>query len=169
MKPQDVLVLLKILTWKGNDRTVARIALSIGMSISETHAAIKRCERSGLISTMTRKPVRSALEEFLIHGLKYCFPAEMGTQDRGMPTAHSAPPLSNMLQSDQDIYVWADPNGNARGITVKPLYRSVPLAASQDQELYEYLSLVDAVRIGRAREKTIAEDMLAEKIRKQDS
>ena len=86
-----------------------------------------------------------------------------------MPTAHSAPPLSNMLQSDQDIYVWADPNGNARGITVKPLYRSVPLAASQDQELYEYLSLVDAVRIGRAREKTIAEDMLAEKIRKQDS
>ena len=161
-------MLIKLFTWKENSYTVAKIAMSVGMSISETHAAIKRCEKSGLFSPMTKKPIIPALEEFLIHGLKYCFPAEIGTQDRGLPTAHSAPILSNVIHSKDDMYVWSFPEGSIRGLTVKPLYRSVPLAASRDPLLYDFLALIDAIRLGRIREKKLAGDMLIKLLRNRE-
>ena len=90
MKPQDILVILKINNEQKKQWTIAMIAESIGMSTSETHAAIKSCKQSGLFSEVTQKPILSGLEEFLIHGIKYSFPAEIGMPERGMPTAHSA-------------------------------------------------------------------------------
>ncbi len=143
-----------------------QIALSIGLSPSETNAAIRRLEKSGLFSSMTGKPVRSAMEEFLIHGVKYCFPATLGTIDRGIPTSHSALPLSNQLiGGDDQIYVWPYADGNVKGVSIDPLYKSVPKAALQDQNLYECLALIDALRIGKAREKNLATDLLIERIK----
>ncbi len=51
-----------------------------------------------------------------------------------------------------------DPFGkrNVRGHSILPLYPSVPEAALKDEKLYELLALVDALRIGRAREKELA-------------
>ena len=43
-----------------------------------------------------------------------------------------------------------------RGQGIAPLYESVPLAAAKDQQLYELLALVDALRVGRARERALA-------------
>jgi len=170
MKPQDVIVLLKLHLWRDLEWTQPKVAQAIGLSQSETSAAIKRCEKSGLYSPVTRKPIRAALEEFLIHAVKYCFPAEIGTPDRGMPTAHSAEPLAGMLAGGlQDIFVWPYVKGKVRGVSVEPLYRSVPMAASADPELYKYLVLIDAIRIGRAREKSLAEKLLIEQIRRRDS
>jgi hypothetical protein len=40
---------------------------------------------------------------------------------------------------------------------VQPLDRSVPQAARRDPALYDLLALVDALRIGRARERGLAE------------
>lgn len=54
MKPQDIFIIIKILLWKENKWSVARIAESVGMSEAETHAAIKRCEKSGLFSPATK-------------------------------------------------------------------------------------------------------------------
>jgi len=160
MKPQDILIILKILLWEDNQWSIDRIAKSVGLSASETHAAIKRCEKSGLYSTVTRKPVRSSLEEFIIHGLKYAFPVEPGPLERGMLTAHSAPPLSDIIAN-----VWPYEEGNARGIKISPLYPSVPFACKTDSELYQYLALIDSLRIGRARERKLAEEIFIKKLR----
>lgn len=160
MKPQDILIILKILILKGSKWSVAHLAQSVGMSASETHAAIKRCEISGIYSPLTRLPIRSALEEFIIHGVKYAFPAEQGPLDRGMPTAHSAPPLSSLIAGEEEIYVWPYKNGTVRGISISPLYSSVPFACEKDNELYAYLTLIDAIRIGRAREKKLAQELI---------
>ncbi len=166
MKPQDILVLLKLFLWKEEDWSIAKIADSIGISHSETHAAIKRSILAGLFDELTRRPRRAALEEFLIHGLKYTFPAEFGTLVRGMPTAHSGPPLDHLIVSAvEDVFVWPYEFGKARGISVKPLYRSVVVAAEKDIELYEYLVLIDGLRVGRVREQKIATDELISRIR----
>ena len=37
-----------------------------------------------------------------------------------------------------------------------PLYPTVPEAALRDEKLYELLALVDALRVGRVREREIA-------------
>jgi hypothetical protein len=47
-----------------------------------------------------------------------------------------------------------------RGESFKPLYRDAPAAAREDPRLYECLSLFDALRGGRARERTIATEHL---------
>jgi hypothetical protein len=44
------------------------------------------------------------------------------------------------------------------------LYRTVPFAASRDRALYELLAIADALRDGRARERTIAEKELRERL-----
>jgi hypothetical protein len=81
---------------------------------------------------------------------------------RGMPTAHSAPPLSGHLTDDGPALVWPFPEGQARGMAVDPLCKHVLAAAERDRAFYEMLALVDALRIGRARERALAEEHLRE-------
>ena len=42
------------------------------------------------------------------------------------------------------------------GQAVTPLYRTVTFAIKGDEKLYSYLALVDAIRIGSAREMRVA-------------
>ena len=90
MKPQDIVVLLK-LSVPGGDPTYAGIAQAVGMSSSEVHSAVRRAEKSGLLNPETRRPIRRALLEFIIHGLKYVFPAERGGLTRGLPNPAGRP------------------------------------------------------------------------------
>jgi len=43
-----------------------------------------------------------------------------------------------------------------RGYEFSPLYKSAPAAAMRDKDLYAMLSLLDAIRDGRARERELA-------------
>jgi len=127
------------------------------VSPSEVHAAVRRATQAGLLHEETRAVNRTALLEFLVHAVKYVFPPERGGISRGLPTAHSAPPLRQRFRATSEMpTVWADPEGTVRGETLEPLYPSVPQAARSDGELYEWLALVDAVRAGRARERELA-------------
>jgi DNA-binding Lrp family transcriptional regulator len=162
LKPQDILVLLKLAL---RDARISYVELGreLGISPSEAHAAIRRARKAGLLNISTFRPNREALLEFLIHGLKYVFPAERGASTRGIPTGFSAPPLKQHFVreplvgvSHRPIPVWPDPEGEARGEELKPLYKSVPKAARSDPELYELLVLVDAIRSGGAREQRLA-------------
>jgi hypothetical protein len=110
---------------------------------------------------MNQKPNLIAMEEFLIHGVKYAFPATRGGLTRGMPTSYAAEPLSRLIKAGSEpVPVWADPNGTTRGISLVPLYKTVPEAARRDSLLYERLALIDAIRDGRARERNLAEKEL---------
>jgi hypothetical protein len=156
LKPQDAMVLLK-LVGAGGEWTYPSLAESLGMSASEVHAAVGRSKRAGLYNEGLRAPNRKALVEFLVHGLRYVFPAERGALTRGVPTAHAAPPLKAQMMADgEPPPVWPDAEGTVRGEAMRPLYRSAPGAARRDPALYELLALVDAVRGGRARERKLA-------------
>ncbi len=156
LKPQDVVVLLKLASappgWN-----YATIAAELGMSASEVHTGVARSKVSGLYDEHTRGPNRPALLEFLVHGLRYAFPAERGPMTRGVPTAHAAAPLLDTIVADgAPVSVWPDAEGTVRGESLRPLYRSVPGAARRDPALYALLALVDVVRAGRAPERKLA-------------
>ena len=115
---------------------------------------------------MLDRPNVSALEEFLIHGLKYAFPAERGGMTRGLPTSYAAEPLKHLISPGAEpIPVWPHSEGKSRGIALAPLYKSVPIAAMNDPLLYEQLALVDAIRDGRARERKLAEEEISKRLR----
>jgi len=165
LKEQDVLVLLKLLVRDDGSFTYPGLARALGMSASEVHAAVKRSAAAGLFNPHTRTTNRAALLEFLVHGLRYVFVPERAGMTRGIPTAHAAPPLVSMLAPTADPPpVWPDPEGTVRGEGFSPLYKSVPEAARNDEQLYELLALVDAIRAGRSRERGLAETMLAERL-----
>ena len=93
------------------------------------------------------------MQEFLFYGLKYVFPGELGKEVRGIPTVFSASPLLEKgISPKKEMIVWPYEFGKARGQSLKPLYRSIPKAVEVDPKLYEFLVLLDGIRIGRTRE-----------------
>jgi len=165
IKPQDILVLLKLCLWQEREWRHLDLASELGLSQTEVSFSLERCRASGFIDEAKKRVNRSALVEFLLHGLKYVYPIQPGALCRGVPTAHSAPPLSKRIVSDEhDQYVWPCGEGKMRGQAIEPLYESVPFAAGRDPELHELLALVDALRAGRARERAIAADELEKRI-----
>jgi hypothetical protein len=157
LKPQDIVILLKIIALKGSEWSYPSLAHDLSMSVSEVHSGIKRAGNARLIDLERRIPLISAFEEFLIHGVKYAFPPTRGGLVRGMPTGYAAPPLMDLIiQPNEPPPVWPFVKGTVRGQEFNPLYKSVPMAASRDNSLYELLTLVDAIRDGRSREKNLA-------------
>lgn len=151
LKPQDVCVLLKIALLHRGPWSYGQLSLELGMSASEVHAGVKRAAHASLIRLDDGwgAPEVNALEEFLVHGLKYAFSPVRGGLTRGVPTAHAAPPLRGLFPAPPGPpLVWPDADGNVEGFGFSPLYKSVPFAAKRDPRLYELLALVDALRAG---------------------
>jgi hypothetical protein len=170
LKPQDILILLKVLSIAGEKWSYASLARDLCMSTSEIHAGIKRSCAARLMDSPQGRPIKKALEEFLVHGVKYAFPPARGALTRGIPTGYAAPPLKDIIsQPDEAPPVWPDPDGDTRGYEFSPLYKSVPAAARKDKTLYELLALVDALRDGKAREKDIAIKELKQRLAGRDS
>jgi hypothetical protein len=165
LKPQDIVILLKLVTFGNRPWSYSALALELGMSPSEVHSGIKRAAAARLFDSQRNVPVIRSLQEFLVHGVKYAYPPDRGQLTRGIPTSYAAPPLNSLIvQSDEPPPVWADPDGTVRGYDFTPLYRSVPNAAVRDQNLYELLALVDAIRDGRVRERELAVKLLTERL-----
>jgi hypothetical protein len=168
LKPQDVVVCLKVQASKGRDWTYRSLGKELAMSHSEVHEALKRAADAGIYSKKSRAVL---WEEFLrmLKGLRYIFYVKPGRLVRGIPTAHSGPPLSDEIQSGtEDVYVWADPEGEVRGQEIEPLYPSVPRAVKNDQKLYEWLNLVEAIRVGRPREQMLAMEICKNRFNKSE-
>jgi hypothetical protein len=164
--PQDVVVLAKLVSTGGTRPVIAQLASDLFLSPSQVHASLKRLERAHLADAESGRPTLRAVEEFLVHAVKYVFPAQRGDTTRGLATAYAAPPLNAQIVGSSDPPpVWPDPEGEVRGVGFEPLCKSVPKAARRDRVLYELLALVDALRDGRARERRIAARELSTRLR----
>lgn len=170
LKPQDIVVLLKLIGLN-KDWSYRSLAHELFMSAGEVHNALSRATQAQLFDADRKCPRIQALEEFLIHGVKYAYPAERGSLTRGTLTAYAAPPLNRIISGSDNEQppVWPDPEGSARGYKLQPLYDSVPKAAKLDKALYELLALVDAIRDGRARERNLATEHLHKRLRGRDA
>jgi hypothetical protein len=154
----DVVLAIRLLKPAG---TLAELADELRVVPSQVHASVKRLEIAGLVRPGTRSTNRHALQEFIEHGIRYAFPAQAGRPARGIPTAHSAPLLAEHIDS-ADAFVWPAANvpGCVSGLSITPLYTNAPALAKSSPEMYRAVSLVDAFRVGGARERAIALQLL---------
>jgi hypothetical protein len=167
MQGQDVALLLKLAIQNGPQVPSKNLAESLFISPSEVSKALKRCADSGLLhlSSGEKRVNRSALMEFLAHGLKYVFPPAKGPLVRGVPTAAAAEPLkSRLLEDGEPPAVWPYAAGKVRGMSLAPLYKGAPKAALLDPKFYSVLALCDAIRSGRTRERNLAVELLGKEI-----
>ena len=164
MRPQDVVILLKVATYGDNDWYMKDIANDLLISPSEVSESLNRSVLAGLISNNKKRLMKSALYDFIVYGLKYVYPAKAGSLVRGIKTSHCAPPLSDEILSDE-ICVWPYVEGDIRGFAIEPLHPNVPKACLKDSRLYELLALVDAIRIGSKREYNFAINELKRRLK----
>ncbi len=154
----------------GSLYSMRALADSTGISKSEVSLALQRCYEVGLakpdrVSSLPRVNA-GALSEFIIHGLRYVFPVRPAELTRGVPTAWAAPALQGLLVSAEATPpVWPDARGAVKGQSIAPLFKTVCSAIAQDARLYALLALVDAIRIGQARERNIAGERLVAMLR----
>lgn len=163
MKPQDIVVLAKLIALDDPNYIQIVLAEMLYMSQSEISSSISRSSYAGLLINKGKEVNRKLFFDFIKYGLAVVFPQHPGPIVRGTLTAHSAPPLDIEIVSE-DKYVWPYAKGRARGQSIAPLYPAVPKAVAIDTYLHELLALMDAVRAGRAREKNRALELLEERI-----
>jgi hypothetical protein len=165
LKPQDLYALFALLVRRSQVITYPDLAAQTGLAPSAAHGALRRAAAAGLALFRDRQPVvlKPQLREFVLFGAKYAFPAIHGTSSRGVPTAYAAAPLNSIIAPSADpVPVWPYKAGTVRGLSLAPLYPTVPAAALRDERLYAVLSLFDALRSGQARERNIAQEKLEE-------
>jgi len=188
MKSQDLFIMLKLASLQQQEKrlvsgegqgqallipaslyTARGLAEELGGGKSEVNNAIKRCIAIGLVN-LDRKTKRpqvnlKVLREFITHGVKYVFPVRAAELTRGLPTSFAAPVLQGQLMTaGESVLVWPDAESSTKGQAVAPLFKSVPHAVKRDPLLYEYLALVDAIRLGSPREAGLAEKLLQERL-----
>lgn len=175
LKPQDIVILLKILSIMQIPKRLSKALLSqnqlavhLCMSVSEVNAAFKRLTISGLLgpvygeksdSRIQLLPIKASCEECLVSAVKYFCPAEVGSYTTGIPTSYAAPVFARQIViGNEPIPVWPHGGGSQRGLALTPLYSSVPHSIIQypDPIFYDMLALIDAIRCGKAREREIA-------------
>lgn len=180
LKSQDIFILLKLVSihkrWENyslreleESLSLRSLAGELGISKSEIGYSINRSLSSGLAIKDRKysypKANKKALCEFLIYGIKYVYPVSPGSFTRGVFTSFSAPVLEGrLLSAGENRYVWPFAEGEEAGLSIEPLFKSVPYAALRDPTLYEFLALVDAVRLGNSREYHFACDELRERL-----
>jgi predicted transcriptional regulator len=159
MRPQDVVVLLKIIA-KGKEAWLNKdLAQELFLSPSEISESLNRSLLAGLVDPTKRKVFLSSLLDFLFFGLRYVYPVQPGAVTRGIPTAHSVPVMAAHFSAEEK-YVWPDGEGEERGQAIEPLYPGVIKAVKADPKLYDLVALTEVLRVGRTREISVAKDLL---------
>jgi hypothetical protein len=157
LRPLDVVVGLRLSQAPG--ASYQALAYDLAISPSQAHSSVKRLAAARLVSTIRREVNRRPLLEFLEHGVRYAFPGELLRRSLGIPTAHSGPVLAEKIISDDPI-VWPSIDGPIEGVGLEPLYPQATKLPKICPSLYELLTVVDAIRVGRVRERHMASNYL---------
>jgi hypothetical protein len=162
LKPQDLFVCLHLGLVPNTKPIYAALAESLHMPVSTVHRSLQRVSAAKLLDH-DLQIIRPNLLELLVHGVRYVFFTQLGSQSRGVPTGAAAPGLRDRLAvSSENSPVWPHPNGRARGHILAPLHPSVSQVALENPTLHTALAAVDLIRIGTARERAVASEVLQE-------
>jgi hypothetical protein len=164
LRPFDVAVALRLLL--APEERYEPLAESLVTSTSAVHRSVARLQLSGLCKPSTRTLARPAFREFLLHGVRYAFPAVYGPDRVGMATAWAHAQVGPLFTDGELLrpLVWHSERGSTRGESLVPLFRTVPFVAARDPELHCLLALVDVLRVGATRERKVAGDVLSERV-----
>lgn len=171
LKSQDYLILLKLLANPGRVWSQRDLSKTLKISLAEINGGIKRLIDARLLrvdAKLSLVPILAASEELLIYSVKYQFPGKLGEFTRGIPTAIAAPCFKNLIALGNDpIPIWPFALSENQGVALEPIHSSIPKALHEypDENLYELLALIDAIRIGRSRERNIAIKLLGDKLK----
>ena len=168
MRPQDIVILLKIISYQSKNWYSKELAKDLFLSPAEVSNSLQRNVECGLLDIDKAKVRSQGFLDFLMFGLPYVYPQRTGALSRGIPTAHSHPFMKKRFEGGH-TFVWPDAGGDEKGLSIQPLYPAVVNAVKIDEELYLMLALVEVLRVGNTREKKVAIEELRKLITNEPS
>ena len=139
------------------------MAFTMATSTSAVHRAVARLQHAGICLPGKRTVHSPALMEFLVHGVRYAFPAVFGPERVGLPTAGTHPALLPLLPVGEPprAFVWSMEGGSSRGESLVPLFNGQCKVAQRDATLHKLLAGVDLLRVGSPSHRMVAAQWLA--------
>lgn len=161
IKPIDISLLIKLVANQNRSWKQVNLAHDLGVSQSDVAKSLSRLRKLQLV--VDYKPVKKNALELLKYSVKFLFPVEVGRITRGVPTSISAPVHGKVVvygNSLKNKFVWPYYEGGVEGQMVEPIHSSIPRASLLDAKYYEIASAIDMLRVGKAREKNAAIQIL---------
>lgn len=162
LRPADIASLLYLRLHPAD--SYGAMAERLGISKSTAHDSVQRLVRNRLAHESSRGMARVAdgpALDFLSYGVPYVFAPDTVPDARGIPTGLRALDANESGRHAAALaLVWPSRLGTARGIGVSPLVPAAPDLPHRDPPLYRSLALVDALRLGDARERELARELL---------
>jgi len=149
---------MKLVAHQGEPASLRHLEDELGLSKSAVANSLQRLRELDLVKDgpSGRRVNKLLLRDCLEHASRWIAPAHVGDFELGLPTAHATESFKQKLTGDEDPVVMPLPHGPMRGRAVSPLHPLAPAAAAKDAKLYRLLAIVDAFRIGRARDRQLA-------------
>jgi hypothetical protein len=161
LRPFDVAVALHLLL--APESRYEPLADALVTSTSAVHRSVARLQLAGLCRPSSRTVARPALSEFLLHGVRYAFPAVIGPERFGVPTAAAQGDVQRIFVDgapETAPLVWPSESGTTRGAAIAPLFPGVIAVTARNPRLHELLACVDVLRAGSPRDRRIVGDAL---------
>ena len=160
MRGVDIIVVLDLVRRRSADWTVRSVAVDLGLPPAAVQRAVSRLASTPVLDARTRRVNRTEVEHLLIDAARFMFPARLGSETRGVPTAWGSRPLADQLAPGDGSPVWPSATGQVRGFALEPLHEAAIGLSETRPELYELLTLVDALRVGDTRIRSVAAGLL---------
>ena len=164
LKPQDVFVACQLAIAGRTNATHEWLGKTLHLSPSTVYEALKRCRHSKLVTGSEHgiQVVPQRLFEFLVHAVPVIYYPRRVAPVRGIPTASFSPAFRDRFTKSGDLVtVWPYSKGKEMGEGLLPIYPSIPIACSQNAELYQMMSTIEILRSGKTREIAVATTYLA--------
>ena len=168
LKPQDVFVACQIALLGDNPFTQLGMAEKLHLSSSTVFEALGRLKQAKLAVLTAYQPAKilpGKLLDFLVHGVPTIYFPKRIEVVRGIPTSVFSPLFRDRFAKENQkpegrgpeiLLVWPYSKGKEMGEGLLPLYPTVPIACSQDPDLYQLMAAIDVLRVGRVREREAA-------------
>jgi len=166
LKRSDIYVLSGLIVHQG-DWSYRSLAERLHVPHPLVQRALGRAQDSGLYSVGRRRVHVPHFEEFAIHALRFVAPVQLGGLVPGVPAAWAVEPMASAIRSSasEPPPVWPSARGQVRGQAVEPLHGAAPEAIDGWPELSRILSLLDSLRVGDVRVRSVAADFLSTDLR----
>lgn len=148
--------------------TFRSLAERLHVPHSVVQRALSRAEEAHLYLPARRTVHLPHFEEFGVHAVRFVAPAHLGALVPGVAAAWAASPMVERVRSssDEPPPVWPHAHGAVRGQAIEPLHPAAPEAVAAWPEFGEMLSLLDSLRAGDARVRSVAAELFAERLRR---
>jgi hypothetical protein len=161
VQPADIYILAGLLATDESNWTYRELARLLNVPHPLVQRALQRAEEADLYSSTDRTVQRPNMEEFLLHGLRYLAPVKLGAVVSGVPAAWGAPPMVRRIHESGGLPpVWPAANGRTRGQALPPLHKAAVAAITNLPRLGELLALIDSLRAGDMRVRSVAAELL---------